>query len=732
MQRGKDALQKKDYSHAALQFKIASKLLPKDAEPLYQLALTYLEVGDVETAAQALTRANTVDPKHAASQVKLAQLMALQANPEVVREAERRAQAVMAASQGNVDAISTLALAEMRLGETVSAEGHLKEALAQFPKELVPAVLMASLKIQGKDFNGAEAILKKLVEQAPKSVNAHLALEKFYRDMGRSTDAEVWAVRGLEIDPKNAPLLIDLASIQMSMGQKAQAEQTYRRLSLLPDKASRSLLAVFLFGDGRREEAITELKRLVKADPEDRAVRTQLISAFLATHRVPEATAVLTEALMRNPQDVDALLQRSQIFLLENKTSAAETDLNNVLRFRPDSAQAHYILARVRQLQGAILNQRRELTRGLELDPTLLVARIDLAESLIKAGDPKAALDLMNAAPDRQRDQIPVIVQRNWALWGVGDLPEMRKGVERGLGLARTSDLLLQHALLQIRAHDLNGGRSTIEAALKLNPEDVRALEVLVGTYVAVKQPQVALEKVKQYAAERPNSAVLQQFLGMAMASNGRLSEARSAFEAAKSADSSNLGAEFSLAQLDLTEGKLDSARNRLSGVLSANPGSLDARLLLGMVEEVVGNYETAISNYRKVLESESRNLFALNNLAYRLANRPNQQFDEALKYAQEALELSPNNPAIQDTIGWVYYRKGLYKNAIPHLTSAAAGGKVPVRMYHLTLAYLKLGDEKRARQTFDQAFRLDPTLPEAKTIQEAFSHSPGTNRESH
>jgi tetratricopeptide (TPR) repeat protein len=728
MRLGKEAVEKRDYSRATIEFKLAARNSPKDPEPLYQLALVYLEIGDVNTAVQALQMALTADPQHTPSQLKMAELMALHQDPAVIREAEQRARAVMAASQGNSEAITTLALAEMRLGETASAEDHLKAALAQFPKELSPAVMMATLKLQNKDSAGAEVVLKQLVDKLPKSKDALLAMERFYKSMSRYGEAQDYVQRCLQIDPKNSAALMDLASIQAAQGQKGEAEKTYLKVSQSPEKQYRAVHAIFLFQDGRRDEAIKELDRLWQKDVEDRTLRSQLVSAYLATRRSTEAEKVLTAALKKNPKDVDALLQRAQIYLISNQPAPAEADLNSVLQFRPDSAEAHYFLARTHQLQGAAMNQRHELTRALELDPNLLIARIDLAGSLIAGGDARAALDLMNATPERQRDDMAAVVQRNWALWGKGDIVEMRKGVGKGLAAGKTPELLLQQALLKFKDGDSAGGRSLLAEVLNANPEDLRALDTLARSFVAQNQTDVALEQVKLYAAKRPKSPALQQFLGMAMASTGKFAEARTAFEAAKADDSNYVGADFALAELDLTEGKIDAAGTRLNAVLAGNPDNVDARLLLGMVQEVSGKFDQATANYRKVLANESRNLFALNNLAYRLANDSNES-DEALRYAQAALEIGPDNPAIQDTIGWAYYRKGLYKNALPYLTTASATGKVPIRLYHLSMLYAQLGDQKRARQSFETAFHINPALPEAKMAQDLLGRTTSTSR---
>ena len=55
--------------------------------------------------------------------------------------------------------------------------------------------------------------------------------------------------------------------------------------------------------------------------------------------------------------------------------------------------------------------------------------------------------------------------------------------------------------------------------------------------------------------------------------------------------------------------------------------------------------------------------------LSVRMNSRP----DEALKYAEQAHELQPQNPNFSDTLGWILYRKGLYSAAVKHLESAAS-----------------------------------------------------------
>src|SRR5580698_8655386 len=64
LRRGQSFVEKKDYSRALLEFKNASLAMPKDAEPYYQMGITYLATGSVPTGVAALRKATELNPKH--------------------------------------------------------------------------------------------------------------------------------------------------------------------------------------------------------------------------------------------------------------------------------------------------------------------------------------------------------------------------------------------------------------------------------------------------------------------------------------------------------------------------------------------------------------------------------------------------------------------------------------------------------------------------------------------
>jgi len=83
---------------------------------------------------------------------------------------------------------------------------------------------------------------------------------------------------------------------------------------------------------------------------------------------------------------------------------------------------------------------------------------------------------------------------------------------------------------------------------------------------------------------------------------------------------------------------------------------------------------------------------------------------------AERAHEKMPDNPAIADTLGWIYYKKGLYLKAIGLFQNALRQSpqSVPIR-YHLAMAYLKKGEKKLAKKELETIIKspLDSSYKE-------------------
>jgi tetratricopeptide (TPR) repeat protein len=720
LENGKGQMLRKDYARAVLQFRNAVQAMPRDAEAHYQLALAYLGTRDAVAAVASLKKATELNPAHINAQVKLAEIMGLSGLKDVAEEGRKRMQGVLQHSPDNVEALDALALNELRLGKWQDAQAHLQQAFDKAPQNIKSAMALASVDLHRHDLKGAEQALKKAVTYAPQSAEAVTALGEFYMMTGQWTEAENQFQAALKIDPRFPPGLIGLASVQVRFGRRSEAEQTYRLLSGLPETQYRHLYAAYLFNEGKRESAIAEFEKQLQQEPGNRDARTRLVAAYQLANRAQDAERVLNAALKRNPIDADALLQRSQFLLRSGRRNEAERDLNQVLHFRPDSAPAHYLLANTYRSPGDQL-RRQELEEAVRYDRAFLEARIQLAQELLETDSARAALATLDAAPDQQKRILALVIQRNWTLLTLDNQIEVRKWLDLALRVApRSPELFTQDAVLKLKSRDYSGARASAGDALQQSPEDVRALRILAETYVAQKQPAEAQRAIQDYAARHPMSAPIQQFLGEWLFANGKMDQARAAFSAAKAVNRDSM--DMALARVDIAEGKLDEARKKLTGVLASNSADSEPHLWLGSIEVKAGNNAAAIDQFRKALEADNRNVVALNNLAYLLSNSADQT-NEALKFAEKAHELAPDNADTAGTLGWILYRKGVYNTALKYLEEAVAkdgassSQNAAIRKYHLAMIYLKVGDTTKGLKTLDAAVRINPDIQKTESI---------------
>jgi tetratricopeptide (TPR) repeat protein len=713
LQRGKARLAEKDYARAILDLRSAARLLNRNPEPYYQLALAYESSGDRGEAVQFLEKSTAVDSNYLAAQVRLAELMAASANRESLLDVVARTQKVLRISPGNADALHALALAEMRLGKSEAAVSHLEEALQKMPQHLKSSVTLAQIKMSARDFSGAETVLHDAAKQAPSSIEAAVALGRMYVFLHKSEEGEQQFRHALALDPKYGPALMDLAAQRALRGDQLEAEALYKRASTLSQSEYEGAYTRYLLESGKPDAAIAEAERLWHADPTDRQARSQLVRAYFVTHRMAAAERLLNRALEQNPKDAEALEQRGQFYLWAGRIREARRDLRLALADRSDSASERYYLAKADQAAGAIFSYQQELGETLRLDSSQLTARIELSQALRALNGARSAVALMDDAPRAQRDSLPAVIERNWALLDLKQQVEARKGIEKGLALSRAPELLVQLGTLRLQQGLFTEARTAATEALEKDPDNVKGVELLASSYTAAGQGSAALQKVRDYAAGRPKSLHLQLLLGEWLEASGQHQEARIALLAAKAVEPASTTADLALVELDMRHGNEAAARPTLSRLVRESDNAI-ANLLLGYLDDSSGHAEEAVAHYQRVVESDPSNVVALNNLAFALANHSN-QIDDAIRYAERAGQIAPVSAAVQDTIGWAYFRKGIYRTSASYLEKANTLEPSAGRMYHLAMAYAKSGRPDEARKTYQAALKMNSLAPEAQ-----------------
>lgn len=135
-----------------------------------------------------------------------------------------------------------------------------------------------------------------------------------------------------------------------------------------------------------------------------------------------------------------------------------------------------------------------------------------------------------------------------------------------------------------------------------------------------------------------------------------------------------------------------------------------DASLLYAraLVAERLDKREMFEADLQKVITAQPDNGYALNALGYFLVDR-NERLDEAEKYLTRAIELQPSDPAIIDSVGWLYYRQKRYDEAIEMLRKAYDILPDAEIAAHLGEVLWVTGDEASATQVWEEALKTSP-----------------------
>ncbi len=726
MANGMEYVENGDYGAALIEFKNAARTKSDEAEPLYQIAVINNQRGQTQEAVLAAQAAVKIDPDHVEANLLLARFMVQMGGPDILPQAEELLNGVLAGERGNSEALFVLAATRARLGSAEDAERLLQEALRTSPEHLQSSMALARLKLNDGDSEGAEAILQEAIERATDKREPRIALGQFYLGQDRNDEAKTQFESILAEDDAYGPALLGLGMLEIKLGNDDAAEDIYRRASKVEGELYRPLYGQILMRNGKADEAVAEYERLAEEYPDDRTLRTRLVSAYVQTERTSQAETLLTQVLAETPNDADARLQRAEVFRRTNRLMQAQEDISAALEYRPNSHQAHFLMAKIYQEMGDSRLQRQELDEALRIEPEYLQARLELAQALLRgaSASPQSAIDLLDEAPDSQKGTAAIVAARIWAhiaLKQYVDANSQLDGVKANIRQTHP-EFLLQDGMLQSLAGNYAAARPFLEKALEANPKDLRALNALAGTYVAEKKMAVALSTVRTQADRYPDDASLQIALASWNVRAKYIGEAEKAYEKAIAAGDPTREAAVMLAQIYSSRGEMDKADKLLSDSLAESPTNPELLIMRATIRHGQGRVKEAIADYRGVVDRNAEHYVALNNLAYLLATEEN-ELEEALKYAQQAKEFAPTivqagQPGvaeIDDTLGWVFYLRGVYASAVVHLRDAAeASPENPVTHYHLAMALAKSGDVAAGRRALEAGLALDPNLPEA------------------
>ena len=273
---------------------------------------------------------------------------------------------------------------------------------------------------------------------------------------------------------------------------------------------------------------------------------------------------------------------------------------------------------------------------------------------------------------------------------------------------------------MALAKHDSGAARRAFTRAEQVDATNFEALSGLVVIDFAEKKPAAAVARVEQQLSKTPDDARLHVLAARVFLTSGDKARGEQHLRPTIKKDPSNLQAYGMLAACTPPRSGSPRRGRASKTIVAKRPNAVGAMTLIAMLYQVEGNKAEARKRYERIMQVDPRAAVAANNLAYIYAEEGG-NLDVALQLAQTAKQRLPDNPQVNDTLGWVYARKGLGSLAQPLLEEAhRANDRNPRVAYHLGVVYPAAGEQQKAASMFNKSLALRASGPEADEVKKA------------
>lgn len=540
---------------------------------------------------------------------------------------------------------------------------------------------------------GLDAAAKKVLLSQPRLAFALMG-ESLLR-AGQPEKAAAVFEKSHQAEPSKGLLAYQLAEVDLKLGKPEQALQ---RLQACFDERLASeeagpyqLLAEILKALHKEGELIARLEKLRAADPGNLYLAYFLADKYFEAQRFDQAEKLYREAMAKKP----AMAGYRNLLQIDRRNKNYD-DLLKVLgdavskigSLEPLAPKGQPLAGDAELVRGVVDAARKQLKAGPE--KLAYEARVAVAILSAEAKQPDTAAEFYELAIRAKPDQ----ASRLLLSWGLGLLLRdeharavkvFQRGIdEKALGaddptfhfyLAGALEMAGQTeaALASARkAADLAARRQAASAG-----EEKKAARVEFARHAS--RPAWILYHAKRYAEA---SKAYQEFLD-------------------------KFGSDYSSGEI--------------------RKAVREARLVLSNIAVLQGDMPAAEQRLELVLDEFPDDASALNDLGYLWADQ-GKHLERAHRMIRQAVEKEPENAAYRDSLGWVLFRRGKVREAIPELEKAAAAEPDPTVLEHLGDAYRADGQAEKAAQWWRKAadaYRKAHEEEKAKNVEQKMKPPP-------
>jgi tetratricopeptide (TPR) repeat protein len=533
---------------------------------------------------------------------------------------------------------------------------------------------------------------------------------------------------------------------------KAEANALYADAMISLDSSARNV-----------DKALGDLRQVVKLDPGFDEAQIRMADVMLETGQLESAFDELTQAETKNPHsaEIEAMLGYTQ--RLRGNNDEAQRLSAQALARDPSQTISMRVLLEIAgdhdNLAGAVQNIEEILRRNADASAAAWLALgrlyMEIARSETRPLPNELVLKTLLPIYREAASIGPVDVERLTLLAETYQDLDRKKEALETLRQAEelepsNVDLLLRSAGLELDLDEKAKALRDYQRAYELNPNLAGLRDKLGRLYLDNSRFADAVRIFQDALADQPGDPDLEADLGVAYEGTHDEAHAQESFQHAFDSILCPPEAYLKLAVFQLSNRQVKEAGETLALARKRFPDSPQVLYYQAIQDRYAKKYAEALDcldQMRRLASSSDSDVFSadyylegaltmslagrdaevepllreglqkypdnpalMNELAYLWADH-SQHLDEALTLGQQAAKLDPDNGAIEDTCGWVYFKMGKANEALPYLQRAAVmTDNDPVVLQHVGDALLKLGHRHEALDAWRLGLKKDPT----------------------
>jgi putative PEP-CTERM system TPR-repeat lipoprotein len=717
---------------------------PRDFDSLIQKADLLSAMGRRQEARAVYSEALAVRKNHVGSHLALAGIDIEDNKPAEARAHIEKARKLQ---PRNTTAMYLAALVDFQEQKYEKARDSLQQALKANPGHVQSLVLYGAVSYSLGEYQQAEQTLSRLVTAMPGSMYLRRllaatllklnqptrALETLKPLLTETADAQTMGLAGEVFmalkDYKTATTYFEKVATQSPDSPAAQARVGIGRLAVgnvesglaeleraarTNPKASQTdtVLIMTYMQLHQFDKALTAIDALEKKQPNSPITHTWRGGAYLGKKDLANARASFERALKVDPAFMPAAKNLAQLDLQDGKFGDARKRFLDVLAHDKANVSAMLSLADVAQMERKDGEYVEWLEKAAKADSKALEPRTKLIAHYLTKGENQKALSLAH--------EFQTANAQNPQAWKLLGLTQLKVGDKGGsvASLSRVTVLApdapqgyLDLGRALERAERKAEAREAFTKALTLDPDFMDARRAFIAFELRENRLPEALALAAAEARRHPQSPAGPLLEGDIYLALKRYAEATKAYERAY-ALAKQAPIVIKLHQALSLGGDTGAADARATSWLAEHPTDVAVRVYLAEQYFARKAYKDAAAQYELAQRTAPGNPRVLASLA---ANYHLSKDNRALATAEQAYKIQPDDPVVQDTLGWILVAQGQLPRAVELLGRAAAtipnAGSV---RYHYGVALARSGKPAEARKELEAALAARQDFPEA------------------